>query len=50
MTDHYTYRSTRSLIMIHPADEITIMQEQGQIAAKVDVERRINTCQPDKSQ
>ena len=50
VTDRYTYRSTRSLIMIHPADEITIMQELGQIAAKVDVERRIDTCQTDKSQ
>ena len=37
--------------MIHHVDEITVMQELGQIAAKVDAESRIDRpCQPDKSQ
>ena len=50
-TDRFTFRSTRSLVMIHPVDEITVMQELGQIAAKVDAESRIDhSRQPDKSQ
>ena len=34
--DRITYRSTRSLVKIHPVDELNIMEELGQIAAKVD--------------
>ena len=38
--DRYTCRATRSLIMIHPVDEITVMQEVGAVAASVDASRR----------
>ena len=37
--DRFTTRAVRSLIMIHPVDEITVMQELGDIAAKVDANR-----------
>ena len=37
-TDRLTYRSTRSLIMIHPVDELDLMEEMGQVASKVDAE------------
>ncbi len=37
-TDRVTYRSTRSLIMIHPIDELSVMEEMGRIAEKVDAE------------
>ena len=33
--DRRTYRSTRSLVMIHPVDEMNIMQEIGSIAKDV---------------
>ena len=35
-TDRTTYRSARSLVVIHPVDEINIIQELGQIASEVD--------------
>ena len=35
-TDRTTYRSARSLVVIHPADKINIIQELGQIASEVD--------------
>ena len=38
--DRITNRSVRSLIVIHPADEINVMQELGHIAMEVDRERR----------
>ena len=38
--DRFTYRSARSLVVIHPVDEVSIMQELGEIAVKVDVERK----------
>ena len=41
-TDCFTRRATRSLVMIHPVDEITIMQELGTVAAAVDADRRKN--------
>ena len=41
-TDRFTRRATRSLVMIHPIDEITIMQELGTAAAAVDADRRKN--------
>ena len=41
-TDRFTRRATRSLVMIHPVDEITIMQELGTVAAAVDADRRKN--------
>ena len=37
-TDRITYRSARNLVMIHPVDELNIMEEMGQVAAKVDAE------------
>ena len=37
--DRFTYRSTRSLVVIHPVEEVSIMQELGEIAVKVDAER-----------
>ena len=49
-TDRFTYRSTRSLVMIHPVEEITVMQELGQIASKVDAALMIEQFhQTDKS-
>ena len=38
--DRTTYRSARSLIVIHHVDEINILQRLGQIAIEVDEERR----------
>ena len=38
--DRTTFRSARSLIVIHPVDEIDVMQELGQIAIEVDIERK----------
>ena len=35
-TDRTTYRSARSLVVIHPAEEINIIQELGEIALEVD--------------
>jgi hypothetical protein len=43
--DRFTWRATRSLVMIHPIDEITIMQELGEVAAAVDADRRKNLHQ-----
>ena len=37
-TDRITYRSARNLVIIHPVDELSIMEEMGQVAAKVDAE------------
>ena len=39
-TNRYTYRSARSLVVIHPAEEISVLEELGQIALEVDIERR----------
>ena len=39
-TNRTTYRSARSLVVIHPVDEIDIIQELGQIALEVDHELR----------
>ena len=38
--DRETYRSARSLVIIHSVDELNIMQELGEIARKVENERR----------
>ena len=38
--DRITFRSVRSLVVIHSVDEINIMQELGDIAVQVDAERR----------
>ena len=35
-----TSRSVRSLIVIHPVDEIDVIQELGEIAVQVDIERK----------
>ena len=37
--DRVTYCSTRSLIMIHPVEELSLMEELGRVAEKVDAER-----------
>ena len=37
--DRFTYRSARSLVVIHPVEEVTILQELGEIAVEVDAER-----------
>ena len=38
--DRITFRSTRTLIVIHPIDEIDTMQEIGKIATEIDIENR----------
>ena len=38
--DRLTFRSARSLVVIHPVDEVNIMQHLGQIASQVDRERQ----------
>ena len=38
--DRITNRSARSLIVIHPVDEVNVMQELGHIAMEVDREQR----------
>ena len=35
--DRETCRSTRQLVMIHPVDELSLMQELGEVACAVDV-------------
>ena len=37
--DRITFRSARTLVVIHSVDEVNIMQELGEIAIKVDTER-----------
>ena len=37
--DRFTFRSARSIVVIHPVDEINVMQQLGQIASEVDRER-----------
>ncbi len=49
-TDRVTYRSTRSLIMIHSVDELNVMEELGQVAASVDAGRRKDLTEKYKSQ
>ena len=44
-TDRTTYRSARSLVVIHPVDEINIIQELGQIASEVDQVMRKSTSE-----
>ena len=39
-TNRFTSHSARSLIVIHPVDEVSVMQEIGQIALEVDLERQ----------
>ena len=38
--DRFTFRSARSIVVIHPVDEINVMQQLGQIASEVDRERQ----------
>ena len=38
--DYLTFRSARSIVVIHPVDETNVMQHLGQIAMEVDRERR----------
>ena len=38
--DYVTFRSARSIVVIHPVDEINIMQHIGRIAMEVDREKR----------
>ena len=35
--DRETCRSTRQLVMIHPVDELSLMQELGEVASAADV-------------
>jgi hypothetical protein len=35
-----TSRSARTLIVIHPVDEVDVMQELGQIAIEVEIQRK----------
>ena len=35
-----TFRAARSLVVIHRVDEVSVMQELGEIACQVDAERR----------
>ena len=49
-TDRVTYRSTRSLIMIHRIDELNVMEELGQVSAKVDARHRKDIAEKHKSQ
>ena len=37
--DYITFRSARSIVVIHPVDEVSIMQHLGQIALEVDRQR-----------
>ena len=39
-TNRTTCRSVRSLIVIHPVDEVDVTQELGEIAIQVDIERK----------
>ena len=41
--DRITFRSARSLVVIQSVDEVNVMQELGEIAIKVDAERRNST-------
>jgi hypothetical protein len=43
-TDRFTRRATRSLVVIHPVDEVTVMQELGSVAAAVEFESRVHQC------
>ena len=38
-TDRITFRSARSLVVIHSIDEVNVMQELGEIAIQVDTEK-----------
>ena len=40
-TKRVTNRGTRDLIMIHPVDELNILQEFGEIATIADVKKRL---------
>ena len=44
--DRVTYRSARSLVIIHSVDEINIMQQLGEIAQKADAIKRLNSPDP----
>lgn len=39
-TNRITCGSTHSLVVIHPVDEIDVIQELGEIAVEVDIERK----------
>ena len=39
--DRETYRSVRKLVMIHPIDELDIIQELGEIASYVDMKKKM---------
>ena len=36
--------------MIHPVDELSVMEELGEVSAKVDAKRRMENVEKDKSQ
>ena len=39
--DQFTNRAVRQLIVIHPVDELTIMEELGQIATFADMQYKL---------
>ncbi len=48
-TNRYTYRSSRSLVVIHQVDEVSVLEELGQIAIEIDIERR-RACESEEEQ
>ena len=38
--DRITFRSTRASVIIHPVDEINVMQQIGEIANEIDIEKK----------
>ena len=41
--DRFTNRAVRQLIVIHPVDELNMMEELGQIATFADMQHKLNT-------
>ena len=41
--DRFTNRAVRQLIVIHPMDELNMMEELGQIATFADMQHKLNT-------
>ena len=42
-TDRETTRSTRSLVMIHPVDELNLIQELGEVASLADYRMKVES-------
>ena len=41
--DRFTNHAVRELIMIHPVDELNMMEELGQIATFADIQYKLTT-------